>query len=187
MSSRLITGGARSGKSRYAQHLAEKSGGRVLFVATAVAGDEEMRRRIEQHRRERPSGWRTLEAATGIGREIPRALGDAELVIVDCITLLVSNVILKRVDEAGVPTEAAATEREVSQEIRELLDCIERADADFVIVTNEVGLGIVPANLISRLYRDLLGRANQMLAGAADEVVMMIAGLPMQVKPAKLQ
>lgn len=183
MSTVLITGGARSGKSRFAQHLAQRSGRRVLFVATALPGDEEMRRRIEQHKRERPHGWRTLEAAREVGRETLRALGDAEVVVVDCITLLVSNVILRHVDETAAPEAADLAESEALREVTELLHCIEQSGADFIIVTNEVGLGIVPANHISRLYRDLLGKANQMLADAADEVFMMVAGLPLRIKP----
>jgi adenosylcobinamide kinase/adenosylcobinamide-phosphate guanylyltransferase len=142
-----------------------------------------MRQRIAQHQRERPDGWRTLESATGVGREISRELGDAELVIVDCITMLVNNVIMRHVDAVGEPTDAGLAEREVVREVEELLECLERADVYFIVVTNEVGLGIVPANSVSRLYRDLLGKANQMLAGAADEVIMMVSGLPVKIKP----
>ena len=173
----LITGGARSGKSRLAQETAKKVGGPVLFVATAEAGDEEMKRRIEAHRRNRPTGWTTLEVMTDIGREISANTGRAQTVIIDCITLLVNNVFQQH--EGADP---ATLEKEVEAEINGLIKCMERSSARFIIVTNEVGLGIVPADEISRLYRDLLGKANQMLAERADEVIMMVAGVPMTVK-----
>ena len=180
----LITGGARSGKSRYAQELAVRSGGPVLFVATAEAGDEEIRRRIEQHRRARPPSWRTLEVTTGVGNEIIKGIGDTRVVIIDCITLLVNNVFSKYSDAAGENIEASLVEDGINAEINQLLECFKRTDTSFIIVTNEVGLGLVPVGRMSRLYRDLLGRANQLLAEAVDEVCLMVAGLPLTVKPA---
>lgn len=183
MSCLLVTGGARSGKSAYAQRLGEASGERVLFVATALAGDAEMARRIEGHRAGRPRYWRTLEAPEEVARRIAEDVGESGLVIVDCITLLVSNLIMRHTDDAGEPADAAAAERDVIREAEELLECARRVSADFIVVTNEVGLGIVPANAVSRLYRDLLGKANQRLAGAADEVILMVSGLPVSIKP----
>jgi len=176
----LITGGARSGKSRLAQELAVKSGKAVLFVATAEAGDEEMKRRIEIHRKSRPPDWKTLEVTTHIGSYINKNIGRAGIVVIDDITLLVSNIFMQY-DEK---TDASLVEKAVAAEIKELLECIDRTDADFIIVTNEVGLGIIPADRISRLYRDTLGRANQMLAEHADEVDLMVAGIPLVVKKA---
>jgi adenosylcobinamide kinase/adenosylcobinamide-phosphate guanylyltransferase len=176
--STLITGGARSGKSRLAQELAIKTGDPVLFVATAEAGDEEMKRRIEAHRKSRPANWSTLEVTTHIGRKITRNIGQARTVIIDCITLLVNNVF----QEHEGTTDAAPIEKAVVAEIKELIKCIEHSSARFIIVTNEVGLGIVPADRISRLYRDLLGKANQMLAEYADEVILMAAGIPIIIK-----
>jgi adenosylcobinamide kinase/adenosylcobinamide-phosphate guanylyltransferase len=174
----LITGGARSGKSTYAQQLARQSGGPVLFVATAEAGDEDMTQRIETHRKSRPAAWTTLEARYGLGRKITESIGQAGIVIIDCITMLVNN-ILQRYDETS---DAGQIEQEVLGEIDELIKCMERSDARFIIVTNEVGLGIVPADRLSRIYRDTLGKANQMLATYADEVYLMIAGIPVVVK-----
>lgn len=180
----LITGGARSGKSRYAQELAIRSGGSVLFVATAVAGDEEMRQRIEQHRRSRPPSWRTLEVTTGVGNEIIQGIGNAQLVIIDCITMLVNNIFGKYSDATGENIDASMVEDGVIAEINQLLECFNRTNASFIIVTNEVGLGLVPASRMSRLYRDLLGRANQLLAEGVDEVYLMVSGLPVTIKPA---
>ncbi len=181
----LIIGGARSGKSRFAQELALRSGKLVLFVATAVAGDEEMRQRIEEHRRTRPLAWRTLEVTTHVGNEIAQKIGEAQVVIVDCITLLVNNIFSQYADQTGEHIDALLAEKEVTREISELVEAINRLAASFIMVTNEVGTGLVPANKIGRLYRDLLGKANQLLAKQADEVYLMVAGLPVPIKPAK--
>lgn len=174
----LITGGVRSGKSRFAQELASKSGKRVLFVATATAGDEEMRKRIEEHRKARPKDWSTLEVTTHIGSQILKKIDGAQIVIVDCITLLVNNILGLH----GEQVDASSVEKEVVSEISELIKCIDQAGASFIIVTNEVGAGIVPDNKMARLYRDLLGKANQLLAERADEVYLMVAGLPVKIK-----
>jgi adenosylcobinamide kinase/adenosylcobinamide-phosphate guanylyltransferase len=174
----LITGGARSGKSRLAQELAVKAGGHVLFVATAEAGDEEMKRRIEAHRKSRPAGWETLEITNHIGNQITKKTGKAKTVIIDCITLLISNAFQQYEEKA----DPSLLEKAVAAEIQELLDCIKRSKADFIIVTNEVGLGIIPGDKVSRLYRDLLGTANRMLAESVDEVYLMVAGIPVYVK-----
>ncbi len=184
MSSILIIGGARSGKSNFAQELALKLGEPVLFVATATAGDEEMGQRIEEHRQARPASWSTLEATTHIGSQILKKIGAAQVVIVDCITLLVNN-IFSRYSHQGEQIDASLIEQEVIAEINELVDCINRAEARFIVVTNEVGTGLVPPFRTARLYRDLLGKANQMLAEASDAVYLMVAGLPVPVKPEK--
>ena len=175
----LIIGGARSGKSRFALELALKLDGPALFVATAVAGDEEMRQRIEEHKRARPSAWRTLEITTHVGSQISQQIGEAQVVIVDCLTLLVNNVLSQYSPRTG----ASVIEQKVTSEINELVECINHTDASFIIVTNEVGTGLVPANRMSRLYRDLLGKANQLLAQQVGEVYLMVAGLPVQIKP----
>lgn len=179
MKSTLITGGARSGKSRLAQELARKTGGPVLFVATAEAGDEEMKQRIELHRKNRPTDWTTIEVTTNIGRKITRNIGQVKTVIIDCVTLLINNVFQKH--EGGAD---ALLEKAVQAEIKELIKCMERSEARFIIVTNEVGFGIVPADRVSRLYRDLLGKVNQMLSEHVDEVIFMVAGIPITLKKA---
>ncbi|MFC2034347.1 bifunctional adenosylcobinamide kinase/adenosylcobinamide-phosphate guanylyltransferase [Chloroflexota bacterium] len=186
MKSILVTGGARSGKSTYAQNFAMESGKEVLFVATATAGDEEMKQRIENHKRARPSSWETLEVATHVGNSILEKVGKAELVIVDCITLLVNNVIGQYADDSGEQFDTSLVERDVVSEINELIDCMKRLDISFIVVTNEVGTGLVPVNKMGRVYRDLLGRANQLLAKQADEVYLMVTGLPLMIKPNRL-
>jgi adenosylcobinamide kinase/adenosylcobinamide-phosphate guanylyltransferase len=154
----------------------------VLFVATAEAGDEEMRQRIERHKRSRSAAWSTLEVNTGVGRQIGEKIGQAQVVIVDCITLLVGNIFSQYSDQSGERIDAPLIEKGVMAEIGELIEHVNRLDASFIIVSNEVGLGLVPANRMGRLYRDLLAKANQMLAQAADDVYLMVAGLPLKIK-----
>ena len=178
MKSILILGGARSGKSRLAVEIARKQGGDVLFVATAEARDGEMARRITAHRRSRPAGWMTLEVTCGVGAQVLRHMGKARTVIIDCITLLVNNVF----EKCGARATTARLEKAVNEEIQALVDCIDSSEALFIIVSNEVGLGIIPADSVSRRYRDLLGRANQMLATHVEEVYLLVAGLPVAIK-----
>ena len=171
----LILGGARSGKSRYAQELAGKLGTEVIFVATGEALDEEMQARIDEHKKARPGRWRTLEIATDIGKQIEKQIGDAEVVIIDCLTLLVSNLL-------GGELDYAKDEKRVMAEMNKLVACMDRLDASFIIVSNEVGMGLVPETKLGRLYRDLLGKANQLVARHASEVYFMAAGIPVKVK-----
>lgn len=170
----FIIGGARSGKSRFAQELAKKMSQKVLFIATGQALDEEMKARIEEHKKSRPSSWRTLELSEGLGKCLKAQIGDAEVVIVDCLTLLVSNLF------SGEDT--AQSEKRVMSEIESLLDCINNFPASFVIVSNEVGMGIVPENRLARYYRDLLGKVNQLVAEKADDIYLMVAGIPLRLK-----
>jgi adenosylcobinamide kinase / adenosylcobinamide-phosphate guanylyltransferase len=174
----LILGGARSGKSAYAQQLAEQSNQPVIFVATAVAFDEEMSTRIKVHQAERPAEWHTLEAPSGVGTAIQGCDYPAELLLLDCLTLLANNVILALPD----PEDAKAAQAALDEEVEALLAAYEASSAEWLIVSNEVGLGLVPPYPLGRIYRDVLGRANQRLAKAADRVLFMVAGLPLVVK-----
>ncbi len=173
----LLTGGARSGKSALAQSLAGKLGETVTFLATAEAGDEEMRIRIAQHRHARPSHWRTVELPV----EVAAALRDdpGKVVVLDCLALLVSNLLLLDED-----FDAAASRVEV--EISELLGAYQAGRFTLLVVTNEVGLGVVPAYPLGRAYRDLLGRANAVLAAAADRVYWLVSGLALEIKASGL-
>ena len=177
----LILGGARSGKSHFAKETALRLGDKVLFVATGEALDEEMRQRIEEHKRNRPSSWRSVEVATGVGKRIREKVSDAQVVIVDCLTLLVSNVIGQYGDDPE-QISAGLVEERLTTEIDELIGCINDSTATFILVSNEVGMGLVPGNRLGRLYRDLLGRVNQLLAQRADDVYIMVAGIPVEVK-----
>lgn len=175
----LILGGARSGKSTYAEQQAAAATGEVLYVATAEAWDDEMRQRIAAHRAQRPATWRTVEAPRQTGAAIRAAMTPAiTCVLVDCITLLASNVLLALPETSDEDTATAA----LNAEIDLLLAAYAASRANWYIVSNEVGLGIVPAYPLGRRYRDILGRANQRLAAAADRVLLMVAGLPLTVK-----
>lgn len=180
----LILGGARSGKSRFAHELANDMSDKVLFVATAEALDVDMKLRIENHQNERPDSWKTLEKPVNIAEGIEQNIGDAEVVLIDCLTLLVSNIMLgeeRGFSESDDPDMDAITRR-VETEIESIKSIVEKASATFIIVSNEVGLGLVPENRQARIYRDILGRANQLMAEFADEVYFMISGIPMKVK-----
>jgi adenosylcobinamide kinase/adenosylcobinamide-phosphate guanylyltransferase len=179
----LLLGGARSGKSRLAQEMAKGTGNKVLFVATGTAGDEDMHQRIAMHKQDRPVEWRTLEAPLNIGKQITANLGDAQTVIIDCITLLVSNVFCRYTEEQFGEIPDTDLDAEINLEINGILDCLQKTEATFFLVSNEVGLGIVPDNRMARLYRDSLGRANQVLAQSADEVYFLVAGIPIRIKP----
>ena len=200
----LILGGARSGKSKFAQDLAKSLGEKVLFVATGAPLDEEMTLRIEAHKRSRPKSWRTLEISVNVGQSLPRESGDAEVVLLDCLTLLVSNVILKPLNfgssEGAVEDNyicslkaspsrhrerceaISEAETQVMTELEQLIDFIDKYKGTFIVVSNEVGLGLVPENKLGRVYRDLLGNANQFLAQRATDVYFMAAGIPLKIK-----
>jgi len=181
----LIFGGARSGKSRFAQELAQQLGEKVLFVATGDPLDEEMSSRVKEHKLSRPQNWRTLEARIDVGKQITEQIGDAEVVIVDCLTLLISNVLLTGEDKERIEADqidCAIADGKVVAEIEGLIRCISNTNANFILVSNEVGLGLVPPYKSGRIYRDLLGKANQSLAKQADEVYLMVAGIPWQLK-----
>ena len=176
MSMTFILGGARSGKSRLAQEFAAKLGKRVLFVATGEPLDEEMNARIEVHKRSRPSTWKTLETPTNVAKVMRGKIGDAEVVIIDCLTLLVSNLM------GTEDIDAETLEKKVTAELKELVAFMRTTEAHFIIVSNEVGLGLVSPYPAGRVYRDALGMANQMLAKNADEVYLMVAGIAIPLK-----
>ncbi len=180
----LILGGARSGKSNFAMELALKSGKPILFVATATASDEEMRQRIEEHRKARPVDWTTLEITKYLGKLITNNIGESQTVIIDCITLLVNNIMFEHVRDTDEQIDAQQAEKKVLAEIGGLNGCLKSVNASFILVTNEVGLGLVPTDYTSRLYRDLLGKTNQMLTETVDEVYLMAAGIPLRIKSA---
>jgi len=176
----LILGGARSGKSTFAEKRAKQANGKVLYIATAEAMDEEMASRIEIHKQERPSHWQTLEIPLNVGKSMQNYPTDVNIILLDCLTMLVTNVLLKVNPDPDVVDERAS-DAAVVEEIEGLKTAVSHSHADWLIVSNEVGLGLVPPYPLGRVYRDTLGRANQMLARTADEVYFMIAGLPMRM------
>jgi adenosylcobinamide kinase/adenosylcobinamide-phosphate guanylyltransferase len=168
----LVTGGARSGKSRYALERAREVGGQVLFAATGVATDDEMAERIARHRAERPAAWATVEARFDLAAALAPRLADARAVVIEDLGTLVSNLMVER----------TADEAAVRAEIEALLGLARGSPADWIVVSSEVGLGLVPPTPLGRAFRDLLGTANQLVASAADDVVLMVAGLPLRLK-----
>lgn len=174
----FILGGARSGKSAYAEEQARAFGRRVLFVATATAGDAEMEERIQKHRASRPAEWETLEAPLKMGHAIQSYTAPVEIVILDCMTLLVSNILLQLPEN---PPADMAIEK-VSAELDALLQAYSKIGGHWLIISNEVGLGLVPVYPLGRIYRDALGWTNQRLAKVADQVILMVAGIPTFIK-----
>lgn len=176
----FILGGARSGKSSYAQKLAEESGKSVTFIATAQAWDDEMKARIQKHREDRPAEWQTLEIQKDISAYLIQNPQQTEIYLLDCITLLANNVFMRFIEDDLVNEEKAKPALE--NEISELIKYIREHNEEWIVITNEVGLGLVPPYQMGRVYRDLLGWANQCLAKEADSVLFLVAGIPMVVK-----
>ena len=167
----LITGGCRSGKSRYALDFANRHFSKKFYLATAEPLDEEMARRVESHRKRRGPEWETIEEPVEIVNKIVRHGTEAGVILLDCITLWLSNLLLKWDDD-----------QKVADEVARLTEAIQKSRGSFIIVSNEVGMGIVPADPLSRRFRDLSGTANQRIARHADTVVFMVSGIPLFLK-----
>ncbi|MBU4376306.1 MAG: bifunctional adenosylcobinamide kinase/adenosylcobinamide-phosphate guanylyltransferase [Candidatus Omnitrophica bacterium] len=169
----FVLGGARSGKSRFAVSLAkgrDKSKG-VAFVATCSACDKEMKERIALHRKTRPAHWRTFEKPKNIAMLLTKAGSDFDVIIIDCLTLLISDLILR-----------GFKERRIEHDITSMLRALAKIRAKSIVVSNEVGLGIVPNNKMARDFRDIAGRMNQIAAAAADEAYFLVSGLARRIK-----
>jgi adenosylcobinamide kinase / adenosylcobinamide-phosphate guanylyltransferase len=164
----LVLGGARSGKSRFAQKLGERASA-VGFIATAKAVDAEMEEKIRRHREERPSDWVTIEEPLDLALALAENAGRFDSLIVDCLTIFAANVLEEGMDTAGGRVDA-------------FLRALKATTASVVMVSNEAGSGVVPAYALGRQFRDLLGELNQRAAAVADNVVLMVAGLPLVVK-----
>ncbi|MBU4311809.1 MAG: bifunctional adenosylcobinamide kinase/adenosylcobinamide-phosphate guanylyltransferase [Candidatus Omnitrophica bacterium] len=165
----LILGGVRSGKSRLAIKMAKEKGKKVAFIATCrpLDLDREMKKRIELHKNSRPKNWKTFEEPEDIGLLLKNIDNDFDLIIIDCLTLLVSNLLLKGLKE---------------KDIERRIEKIGRAGTDIIIVSNEVGLGIVPDNKLARDFRDIAGKMNQVMAKRASKVFFMASGIPLEIK-----
>jgi adenosylcobinamide kinase/adenosylcobinamide-phosphate guanylyltransferase len=179
----LILGGARSGKSDYAERLASTMGERVVYVATAEALDDEMRARVANHQARRPREWITLEAPLNVGAELERfaQVNELDVILLDCLTLLVSNAVISSSTDGLEPSGQTAW-ASVRAEVEALLAIHQQLGVNMLIVSNEVGLGVVPAFGLGRVYRDCLGWANQAIARIAGQVVLMVAGLPVDLR-----
>ncbi len=179
----LITGGVRSGKSRLAERLAGESGDRVTYIATMEPLDHEVRDRIRAHRQRRPPHWTTVEEPLDVAQALAEHGPASDAVIVDCLGLLVSNILVRQRDD--MPYEARC--KEALEVVRQLAGAAARSPARVIVVSNEVGAGVVPDNLLGRLFRDVMGWSNQVLADAARRVFLMVAGIPVDVKALRLR
>jgi adenosylcobinamide kinase/adenosylcobinamide-phosphate guanylyltransferase len=178
----LVFGGARSGKSAYAERLARESGKEIFYIATSRAGDGEMALRIAHHRERRPPEWRTVEEELALARTLRDCCAPQRLVLVDCLTLWLSNLMF--CDGRDYPEVGAVDFPPCfHQERAALLDFLDEGPAgDVILVSNEVGMGIVPWGAISRSFTDEAGRLNQAVAARADRAVLVAAGLPLVLK-----
>lgn len=181
MTSTLVTGGARSGKSAYAERLALASGREIVYIATAGAGDDEMAGRIAHHRSRRPPHWITVEEPLALAAELQRWSAPQRLVLVDCLTLWLSNLMF--CDSAEYPDIGAiALPARFERERAGLLHALAHPGGDVVLVSNEVGMGIVPFGAVSRRFADEAGRLNQEIAALCERAVLVTAGLPLMLK-----
>ncbi len=178
----LVLGGARSGKSSFAEKIAKEIGGeKVTYIATAEALDEEMEKRIARHKSQRPKNWETIEESTDIYKAIQR-LDNNQTVLIDCLTLYISNLLLKENSEGDLDLQQKQKlEEDIIENIDRVFEYAEKKDIDLIIVSNEVGQGLVPSYELGRLFRDISGRANQYISSKADKVYLTIAGFPLDL------
>jgi adenosylcobinamide kinase/adenosylcobinamide-phosphate guanylyltransferase len=174
----LVTGGARSGKSLFAERYAAKYGEIVAYIATAQIYDDEMSSRVERHRQRRPASWRTWEAPYHADQSIHEASMVADIVLFDCLTLYTTNLMLS----AEAPQDVEKRFQYVMKETDKLIARAQAGGKTVIFVTNEVGMGIVPDNPMAREYRDLAGSVNQKIAAEAEEVYLVISGIPVEIK-----
>ena len=168
----FVIGGCRSGKSMYALQIAEKvPGERKIYLATCVPQDDEMKRRVAKHQKERGRSWTTVEEPIHLPAVISERCREADIILLDCLTLWVSNLLMETHDE-----------EKLEETISQLTDTLAKAKCPIVVVSNEIGAGIVPENRLARQYRDIIGLANQAVAKAASKVIWMVAGIPVTVK-----
>lgn len=189
----FVVGGARSGKSsfaeRYVRERSERDNLQVVYVATSQALDEEMERRVEAHRRHRPAGWLTVEEPMNLEEVLSLYHDPRYLLLVECLTLLLSNLLLAAVGSDGAclddpqqSWQALKQVEQLEQYMEVLAEKIVHSPANVVVVSNEVGQGIVPASALGRVFRDLVGRANQAFAAVVDDVYWLVAGIPIPIK-----
>jgi len=167
----FVLGGARSGKSAYAVELANQQKKKVAFIATCEPLDKEMRERIRFHKKDRPSNWKTFEEPLFVSRVFKRIGNKYAIILIDCLTLLISNLLLK-----------GYKEKNIEEEVSKILFALKKNKAKSIIVSNEVGLGIVPDSKLGRDFRDIAGRINQIVAKKSDEVFFLLSGIPWRVK-----
>jgi len=167
----LIIGGCRSGKSGHALHLADPLAGHKIFMATCVPRDKEMKQRVLHHQQQRNPNWKTLEVPIFLSEAIRENSGPGHVILVDCLTLWINNLLLENDDPEAI-----------DRHIQQLVRSLENAECPVILVSNEVGAGIVPENRLARCFRDVAGFANQKIAACVDRVIWMVAGIPVEIK-----
>lgn len=167
----LIIGGCRSGKSGHALHLADPLNGQKIFIATCLPQDPEMEQRVLHHQKQRNPNWKTLEVPLLLSESIRENSRRGHVILVDCLTLWISNLLLENNDPENIDLH-----------IQKLIQSLEKTECPVILVSNEVGTGIVPENRLARLFRDVAGFANQKIAACVDRVIWMVAGIPVEIK-----
>lgn len=181
----LVTGGARSGKSRFAEETAKKLGEKIVYIATAFPTDEGMIDRIIKHRSSRPKEWSTIEKYMDFNQlSKDDNFKEADTILLDCMTIMVTNLLFESgidFDECSME-EVDSVEISIFKEVKELLEIIKAHNKNLIVVTNELGMGLVPPYRLGRIFRDIAGRVNQYLAKEAEEVYLTVSGIPMKIK-----
>ena len=179
----LVTGGCRSGKSAFAEDLVTKWGQRVLYIATAIAFDDEMKKRVESHKIRRPSHWDTYEGYLDLPQVIEEKAEQYDGILLDCITIWITNLLFSFSDTDNPENmDFQYLEKKILEEAKRLIKALQKTSVHMIVVTNEVGLGIIPENPLSRHFCDIAGKVNQYLANYAKEVYLMVSGIPMKIK-----
>jgi adenosylcobinamide kinase/adenosylcobinamide-phosphate guanylyltransferase len=167
----LIIGGCRSGKSSHGLNLADKLAGQKIFIATCVPHDKEMKQRVLHHQKQRNPNWKTLEVPLLLSESIRENSRQGHVILVDCLTLWINNLLMENSDPESI-----------DMHVQKLIQSLEKTECPVILVSNEVGTGIVPENKLARLFRDIAGFANQKIAACVDSVVWMVAGIPVEIK-----
>ncbi|MHC1685365.1 MAG: bifunctional adenosylcobinamide kinase/adenosylcobinamide-phosphate guanylyltransferase [Clostridiaceae bacterium] len=198
----LVTGGARSGKSNYAETLAKGLGENILYIATSIPFDDEMKDRVRKHRESRPSYWITYEGYKGLGKVLTENINELNLdseiniaeidkikeidgVLLDCVTVMITNLMFDNPDmhrDDYSNFDFNLVEAEIINEVKDLMKAVKESDKTVIFVTNEIGFGIVPETKLGRAFRDIAGRVNQYIAAACDEVYLTVCGIPIRIK-----
>lgn len=191
----LITGGARSGKSTFAERMAKDLNESVLYIATSIVFDKEMEDRVKKHRAQRPSNWETFEGYKNLAPVVLQVKDKHKGILLDCATIMMTNLLFDMLgtafdnaEDAANVTEIISNERlaevegKILEEFKAFIDAVEQMDITAIVVTNEIGFGVVPETVLGRIFRDISGRVNQYIASRANEVYLVVCGIEMKIK-----
>jgi adenosylcobinamide kinase / adenosylcobinamide-phosphate guanylyltransferase len=191
----LITGGARSGKSTFAEKLARDLEESVLYIATSIVFDDEMKDRVRKHRQQRPSNWETFEGYKNLAPVVLQANNNHIGILLDCATIMMTNLLFDmlgttfdNIEDAANITEIISNEKlaeveaKILEEFKNFIDAVEQTEITAMVVTNEIGFGVVPETVLGRIFRDISGRVNQYIASRANEVYLVVCGIELKIK-----